>query len=131
MAKKTTKKAAKATKKAAPKAKATKVKAAPKAKATKKAAKAAKPVKAKRKPNPALLMKLQPSEALAAVVGGAPLPRSQALKKVWDYIKKYNLQDATNRRKINADDKLKTLFGKASVGMLEIGGILAKHLKSV
>ena len=125
MAKKTTKKAAKATKKAAPKAKATKVKAAaPKAKATK-------PVKAKRKPNPALLMKLQPSEALAAVVGGAPLPRSQALKKVWDYIKKYNLQDATNRRKINADDKLKTLFGKASVGMLEIGGILAKHLKSV
>ena len=128
MAKKTTKKAAKATKKAAPKAKATKVKAAPKAKTTKKAAK---PVKAKRKPNPALLMKLQPSEALAAVVGGAPLPRSQALKKVWDYIKKYNLQDATNRRKINADDKLKTLFGKASVGMLEIGGILAKHLKSV
>tara|TARA_B110001454_G_scaffold219194_1_gene251255 strand:- start:6681 stop:7070 length:390 start_codon:yes stop_codon:yes gene_type:complete len=127
MAKKTTKKAAKATKKAAPKkAKATKMKAAPKAKATKKAAK---PAKAKRKPNPALLMKLQPSEALAAVVGGAPLPRSQALKKVWDYIKKYNLQDATNRRKINADDKLKTLFGKASVGMLEIGGILAKHLK--
>jgi upstream activation factor subunit UAF30 len=126
MAKKTTKKAAKATKvKAAPKAKATK-KAAPKAKATKKAAK---PAKAKRKPNPALLMKLTPSEALAAVVGGAPLPRSQALKKVWDYIKKYNLQDATNRRKINADDKLKTLFGKASVGMLEIGGILAKHLK--
>ena len=129
MAKKTTKKAAKATKKAAPKAKVTKVKAAPKAKATK--VKAAKPAKDKRKPTPALLMKLQPSEALAAVVGGAPLPRSQALKKVWDYIKKYNLQDATNRRKINADDKLKTLFGKASVGMLEIGGILAKHLKSV
>jgi upstream activation factor subunit UAF30 len=125
MAKKTTKKAAKATKKAAPKAKATKMKAAPKA-ATKKAAK---PAKAKRKPNPALLQKLTPSDALAAVVGGAPLPRSQALKKVWDYIKKYNLQDSVNRRKINADDKLKTLFGKASVGMLEIGGILAKHLK--
>lgn len=123
MAKKTTKKAAKATKKAAPK-KATKMKAAPKA--TKKAAK---PAKAKRKPNPALLMKLTPSEALAAVVGSAPLPRSQALKKVWDYIKKYNLQDSVNRRKINSDDKLKTLFGKASVGMLEIGGILAKHLK--
>lgn len=124
MAKKATKKAAKATKKAAPK-KATKVKAAA-PKATKKAAK---PAKAKRKPNPALLQKLTPSEALAAVVGSAPLPRSQALKKVWDYIKKYNLQDATNRRKINSDDKLKTLFGKASVGMLEIGGILAKHLK--
>ncbi|MBL7546067.1 MAG: hypothetical protein JNL11_19765 [Bdellovibrionaceae bacterium] len=124
MAKKTTKKAAaKATKKAAPKKTAPKVKAAPKA--TKKAAKP----KAKRKPNPALLQKLTPSEALAAVVGAAPLPRSQALKKVWDYIKKYNLQDATNRRKINSDDKLKTLFGKASVGMLEIGGILAKHLK--
>ena len=124
MAKKTTKKAAaKATKKAAPKKAAPKVKAAPKA--TKKAAKP----KAKRKPNPALLQKLTPSEALAAVVGAAPLPRSQALKKVWDYIKKYNLQDATNRRKINSDDKLKTLFGKASVGMLEIGGILAKHLK--
>ena len=125
MAKKATKKAAKATKKAAPKAKATKkVAAAPKAKATKKAA-----PKAKRKPNAALLMKLTPSEALAAVVGSAPLPRSQALKKVWDYIKKYNLQDSVNRRKINSDDKLKTLFGKASVGMLEIGGILAKHLK--
>lgn len=125
MAKKTTKKAAKATKKAAPKAKATKKVAAPKAaKAPKKAA-----PKAKRKPNAALLQKLTPSEALAAVVGGAPLPRSQALKKVWDYIKKYNLQDSVNRRKINADDKLKTLFGKASVGMLEIGGILAKHLK--
>lgn len=125
MAKKTTKKAAKATKKAAPKAKATKkMAAAPKAKATKKAA-----PKAKRKPNAALLQKLTPSEALAAVVGAAPLPRSQALKKVWDYIKKYNLQDSINRRKINSDDKLKTLFGKASVGMLEIGGILAKHLK--
>lgn len=125
MAKKTTKKAAKATKKAAPKAKVTKIKAAPKT-ATKKAAK---PAKAKRKMNPALLQKLTPSEALAAVVGSAPLPRSQALKKVWDYIKKYNLQDSVNRRKINSDDKLKTLFGKASVGMLEIGGILAKHLK--
>lgn len=129
MAKKTTKKAAKATKKAAPKAKATKMKAAPKAAPKAATKKAAKPVKAKRKVNPALLMKLTPSEALAAVVGGAPLPRSQALKKVWDYIKKYNLQDSVNRRKINADDKLKTLFGKASVGMLEIGGILAKHLK--
>lgn len=130
MAKKATKKAAKATKKAAPKAKATKkMAAAPKAKATKKAA--PKAAKAKRKPNAALLQKLAPSEQLAAVVGSAPLPRSQALKKVWDYIKKYNLQDSVNRRKINSDDKLKALFGKASVGMLEIGGILAKHLKAI
>lgn len=111
--------------------KATKKAAAPKATkkvAAKPAKKAAAP-KAKRKPNPALLAKLTPSEALAAVVGATPLPRSQALKKVWDYIKKHGLQDSANRRKINSDDKLKALFGKASVGMLEIGGILAKHLK--
>lgn len=120
--KKATKKAA--TKKAAPK-KATK-KAAPK-KATKKAA--PKAAKAKRKPNPSFMKPLTPSSALAAVVGASPLPRTEVVKKLWAYIRKNGLQDANNRRNINADDKLKPIFGKNTVSMFEMTKLVSKHLK--
>lgn len=117
-------KAKKATKKAAPK-KATK------AAAPKKVAKAAAPKKAasKRKPNAAFMKPLTPSSALAAIVGASPLPRTQIVKKMWDYIKKHGLQDAKNRRNINADDKLRALFGKGTVSMFEMTKIVSKHLK--
>jgi chromatin remodeling complex protein RSC6 len=127
-AKKATKKAA--PKKAAPKKAATKKAAPKKAAATKKAApkKAAKPA-TKRKPNPAFMKPLTPSATLAAVIGAGDMPRTQVVKKLWDYIKKNKLQDATNRRNINADDKLKALFGKATVSMFEMTKIVSKHLK--
>jgi upstream activation factor subunit UAF30 len=110
----------KATKKAAKKA--TKKTAKPAKKATKKAA-------GKRKPNPAFMKALTPSATLAAVVGSTPLPRTEVVKKLWAYIKKNNLQDAKNRRNINADDKLKSIFGKATVNMFEMTKIVSKHLK--
>lgn len=118
--KKATKK--KATKKAAKKA--TKKATAKTAKATKKVAKA----KTKRKPNPAFMKPLQPSAALAAVIGTGPIPRTQVVKKLWAYIKKHNLQDAKNKRNINADAKLKTVFGKNTVSMFEMTKIVSKHL---
>lgn len=116
-------KAKKAVKKAAPK-KATKA-------APKKTAKAAAPKKAasKRKPNAAFMKPLTPSTALAAIIGASPMPRTQVVKKMWDYIKKHNLQDAKNRRNINADDKLKPIFGKATVSMFEMTKLVSKHLK--
>ena len=123
-AKKATKKvvAKKATKKAAPKAAAKKV-------ATKKAApKAAAKKKTARKPNAAFMKSLKPSETLAAIVGSAPLPRTEVTKKIWDYIKKNKLQDQVNRRMINADEKLKQLFGKAKVSMFELTKIVSTHL---
>lgn len=123
-AKKTTKKDT--TKKATTK-KATK-KAAPK-KATKKAAKATTKKKAKRKPNAAFMKPLTPSDSLAAIVGSKPLPRTEVVKKLWDYIRKNNLQDAKNRRNINADDKLKPVFGKSTVTMFEMTKLVSKHLK--
>lgn len=113
----------KATKKAAPK-KATK-KAATKKAAPKKAAKA----KTKRKPNAAFMKPLTPSATLAAVIGSGNMPRTQVVKKLWDYIKKNKLQDAKNRRNINADEKLKALFGKNTVSMFEMTKIVSKHLK--
>ncbi len=126
-AKKATKKVA--TKKAAPKKAATKKAAAPKkAAATKKAA-APKKAATKRKPNPSFMKPLTPSPALAAVVGTGSLPRTEVVKKLWAYIKKNNLQDAQNRRNINADDKLKAVFGKATVSMFEMTKIVSKHLK--
>lgn len=109
-AKKTAKKAAKKTAKKAPK------------KAAKK--------KSARKPNAAFMAPLTVSPALGEVVGSKPLPRTQIIKKIWDYIKKNGLQDKKNRRMINADAKLKTVFGgKGQVSMFELAKIVSKHVK--
>src|SRR5471032_1011907 len=125
--------AAPAKKAAAPAAKpAAAKKAAPaKAAAAKPAAvkKAAAPA-APRKPNAAFMKAMTPSTVLAAVVGATPLPRTEVTKKVWDYIKKLDLQDPANRRMINADDKLKAVFGgKAQVSMFEMTKLISDHLK--
>ncbi len=113
MAKKATKKA---TKKAAGTKKATKKAAAPK-KAT------------KRKPNPAFMKALTPSKVLAEIVGEKALPRTEAIKRIWDYIKKFNLQNPNNKRNILSDNKLKDLFGgKKEVSMFELATIVGKHL---
>ncbi len=85
---------------------------------------------AERKPNEQFMKPLQPSEALAAVVGSAPLPRTEVTKKVWEYIKKHNLQDPANKRNIVADDKLKAVFaGKGTVTMFEMTKLINAHLK--
>jgi chromatin remodeling complex protein RSC6 len=72
---------------------------------------------------------LTPSAALAAVIGQTALPRTEVVSKLWTYIKKHGLQDKVNKRNINADDKLKTVFGKAQVTMFELAGLIGKHLK--
>ena len=95
--------------------------------ATKKAAK--KPA-AKRKPNAAFMKAMMPSSVLAAVIGSMPMPRTEVTKKIWDYIKKNKLQDAINRRLINADDKLRAVFGgKGKVSMFEMTKLVSNHLK--
>ena len=119
--------ATKKAKKAAPK-KAAK-KAAPKKAAKKAAPKKAAKKKSARKPNAAFMKPLTPSAELAAVVGNKPMPRTDVVKKIWVYIKKNNLQDKANRRMINADDKLKVVFGgKSQVSMFDMAKHLAKHL---
>ncbi|MCM2348868.1 MAG: SWIB/MDM2 domain-containing protein [Bacteriovoracaceae bacterium] len=116
-----------AKKAAAPKATAKKV-AAPKA--TAKKAAAPKKAKTARKPNAAFMKPLNPSKELAEIVGGSPIPRTEVMKKVWAYIKKHDLQDAKNRRAINADDKLKAVFGgKKQVTMFEMTKLVSNHLK--
>jgi len=115
-----------AAKKPARKKPAVKKAAAPAKKAA--ARKAAKP-KAKRTPNVGFMKAMTPSAMLAAVVGAMPLPRTEVVKKVWDYIKKNKLQDAVNRRMINADEKLRGIFGKAQVSMFEMTKIINQHLK--
>jgi upstream activation factor subunit UAF30 len=126
-AKKTAKKAAKKTAKKAAK------KAAPKKAAKKTAKKAAKKVakkKSARKPNAAFMAPLTVSPMLAEVIGNKPLPRTQIIKKIWDYIKKNNLQDKKNRRMINADAKLKPVFaGKGQISMFELAKIVNNHVK--
>ena len=104
-------------------------KAAPKTAAPKKKPAAKKPA-AKRKPNAAFMKPLTPSVMLASIVGGTPLPRTEVTKKIWDYIKKNKLQDAINRRLINADEKLKAVFGgKSKVSMFEMTKLVSNHLK--
>ena len=128
-AKKAGKKAAKkpAVKKAAKKA------AAPK-KAVKKAAKKAAPAKKakapakKRTPNAAFMKAMTPSSALAAIIGERPVPRTEVTKKVWEYIKKNNLQDASKRTMINADAKLREIFKKGQVSMFEMTKLINNHL---
>jgi upstream activation factor subunit UAF30 len=101
-------------------------KAAPAKAAAPKAAAAKKPAAAPRKPNAAFMKAMTPSATLAAVVGATPLPRTEVTKKVWDYIKKLDLQDPANRRMINADDKLKAVFGgKAQVSMFEMTKLIS------
>lgn len=80
------------------------------------------------KPN-ALQKPLQPSKELAAIVGSDPLPRGEVVSKIWDYIKKNNLQNPENKREILADDKLQPIFGKPKVTMFEMNKHLAQHLK--
>jgi upstream activation factor subunit UAF30 len=97
-----------------------------KAAAKKKTAKKA----AKRTPNAAFMRAMTPSAQLGMVVGSAPLPRTEVTKKLWQYIKRKGLQDAKNRRQINADENLKPIFGgKSNVSMFEMTKLVNKHLK--
>jgi upstream activation factor subunit UAF30 len=89
---------------------------------------AAKPAAAKKAGGGAFNAPLKPSPELAAIIGDAPLPRTEAVSKIWDYIKKHKLQNEANKREIIADAKLKPLFGKDKATMFEMSGFLAKHL---
>ncbi len=100
-----------------------------KKKASKKAP-AKKKSASKRKPNAAFMKAMQPTPQLAAVIGNNPMPRTEVTKKIWAYIKRNNLQDTKNRRNINADDKLRDVFGgKKQVSMFEMTRLVNKHLK--
>ena len=121
-------------KKPAAKKPAAKKPAAKKAPAKKPAAKKAAPKKkatgAKRKPNAAFMKAMTPSAVLGAVVGEKAIPRTEVTKKIWEYIKKNKLQDSANKRMINADDKLKAVFGgKKQVSMFEMTKLVNNHLK--
>lgn len=86
--------------------------------------------KTKRKPNPAFMKPMQPDAALSKVVGADPKPRTEVTKKLWDYIKKHNLQDPSNKRMIVADDNLRPCFdGKAKVSMFEMTKLVNGHMK--
>lgn len=97
--------------------------------AAKPAKAAAKPTAAPRKPNAAFMKPMTLSPVLAAVIGAAPMPRTEVTKKIWEYIKKHKLQDEANKRNINADDKLKAVFGgKKQVSMFEMTKLISGHL---
>ena len=105
-------------------------KAAPAKKAAAKKTTTAKKAPAKKRtPNAAFMKALTPSAALAAIVGDKPLPRTEVTKKIWDYIKKNKLQDAVNKRMINADAKLREIFKKAQASMFEMTKLVNSHLK--
>jgi len=122
-AKKSGKKAAKKApaKKAAKKVAKKAVKKSPVKKAAKK--------KTARKPNAAFMKPMMPTGPLAAIIGSTPMPRTEVTSQIWKYIKKNNLQDKANRRMINADEKLRALFGKAQASMFELTKYVSKHLK--
>ena len=82
-----------------------------------------------RKPNAAFMKPLTPSPILAAIIGDEAVPRTEVTKRIWDYIKKHDLQDPANRRNINADAKLKPVFEKDQVSMFELTKIVSGHLK--
>ena len=97
--------------------------------AKKAAAKKSPAKKAKRAPNPAFMRPMTPSAQLSEVIGNKPMPRSEVAKRMWIYIKKNNLQDQKNKRMINADDKLKAVFGgKSQVSMFDMTKLVSKHL---
>lgn len=121
-----------ATKKAAAKkapAKATTKKAAAPKKASAKGAAKKGAAKSTRKPNAAFMAPLTPNSTLAEVIGNKPLPRTEIVKKIWEYIRKNNLQDKTNKRMINADAKTKPLFGKAQISMFDLAKIVNNNLQ--
>ncbi|RJQ19402.1 MAG: hypothetical protein C4560_06265 [Nitrospiraceae bacterium] len=89
---------------------------------------AKKTVKKKRAPNPAFMKPMQISDALAAIVGSKPIPRTEVTKKLWAYIKKNKLQDSVNKRMINADAALKAVLKKDKVSMFEMTKLVGKHL---
>ena len=96
-----------------------------------KARRGAKRTGAKRAPNPAFMKPMQPDAALAAVVGNNPMPRTEITKKLWQYIKRNGCQDQKERRMINADDKLRPVFGgKNKVSMFEMTKLVNKHMKA-
>ena len=104
-------------------------KAAPKKAAKKAAPKKVAKKKSAKKPNAAFMKALNLSPALAAVIGSKPVPRTEIIKQIWDYIKKNNLQDSKNRRMINADEKLLTLFGgKKQISMFELAKVVNNHV---
>jgi chromatin remodeling complex protein RSC6 len=116
-------------KKAAPAKKVAAKKAAPAKKVAAKKPAAKKAPAKKRTPNAAFMKALTLSPALAAVVGDKPLPRTEIVSKLWVYIKSKGLQDKINKRMINADEKLRAVFGKAQVSMFEMAGLIGKHVK--
>ena len=130
-AKKSAKKAAKKAVKKAPKKAAKKAakKVAKKAAPKKAAAKKAPKKKSARKPNAAFMAPLTLSPGLSEVVGSKSLPRTEIIKKIWDYVKKNGLQDKVNRRMINADAKLRPIFGKDQISMFELAKVVNNNVK--
>ncbi|HET7564070.1 MAG TPA: SWIB/MDM2 domain-containing protein [Gemmatimonadaceae bacterium] len=129
-AKKSAAKKKSATKKSAKKGGAKKKTTTKRAGATAKKTKRAAKTKTKRAPNPAFMRPMQPDEALSAVVGSSPMPRTEITKRLWGYIRKNGLQDAKERRMINADDKLTRVFGgKKQVSMFEMTRLVNQHIK--